>query len=170
VTEGFGQTVGGSGSTASPYGYNASSGYRSDGDGATYSAPLQKVGARYYDPEFGCFLTRDTDLGQKPFQYCDSDPINFSDPSGHSKWTDFWKKLWSSMVGNTSVSVNVSASAGSTTTTIDKQPSTYTSQQIIYPNGTIVNTHQITRGGVSSPTTTTGPGISAGGKVSLGDK
>jgi len=83
VTEGFGQTVGGSGSTASPYGYNASSGYRSDGDGATYSAPLQKVGARYYDPEFGCFLTRDTELDESPYLYCDSDPINNVDPTGH---------------------------------------------------------------------------------------
>ena len=88
VTEGFGQTVGGSGSTASPYGYNASSGYRSDGDGATYSAPLQKVGARYYDPEFGCFLTRDTNLAQRPYAYCNSDPINSVDPSGHDDEDD----------------------------------------------------------------------------------
>ena len=41
------------------------------------------VGARYYDPEFGCFLTRDTELGQKPYTYCDGDPVNLSDPSGH---------------------------------------------------------------------------------------
>jgi RHS repeat-associated protein len=79
----FGQTVAASGSTGNPYLSNASLGYRSDGDGPTYSAPLQKVGARYYDPQFGVFLTRDTDLSRKPYAYCDGDPVNFNDPSGH---------------------------------------------------------------------------------------
>ncbi len=41
------------------------------------------MGARYYDPTMGCFLTRDTYLNQKPYAYCDGDPVNFSDPSGH---------------------------------------------------------------------------------------
>ncbi len=81
-----------SGSSANPYLYNASSGFRSDGDGPANTAPLQKVGARYYDVQFGCFLTRDTELGQKPYAYCDGDPVNFSDPSGHKKkWWEFWK-------------------------------------------------------------------------------
>jgi len=82
------------GSSANPYLYNASSGYRSDGDGAADALPLQKVGARYYDVQFGCFLTRDTELGQKPYAYCDGDPVNFSDPSGHLKIPDWLKKLW----------------------------------------------------------------------------
>ena len=51
-----------------------------------------KVGCRYYDPEFGCFLTRDTKLSQKPYAYCDGDPVNFSDPSGHD--TQWWQKPW----------------------------------------------------------------------------
>lgn len=79
----FGLTVAQSGSSANPYLSNAGSGYRSDGDGPTYAAPLQKVGARYYDPEFGCFLTRDTDLSQRPYAYCDGDPVNCVDPTGH---------------------------------------------------------------------------------------
>lgn len=29
------------------------------------------------------FLTWDTELGQRLYAYCDGDPINFSDPSGH---------------------------------------------------------------------------------------
>jgi len=43
---------------------------------------------RYYDPAFGCFLTRDTELGQKPYAYCDGDPVNCTDPSGHQKKKD----------------------------------------------------------------------------------
>lgn len=79
----FGLTVAQSGSSANPYLSNAGSGYRSDGDGPADAAPLQKVGARYYDPQFGCFLTRDTDLSQKPYAYCAGDPVNFVDPTGH---------------------------------------------------------------------------------------
>jgi len=54
---------------------------------------LQKVGARYYDPELGVFLTRDTELGQKPYAYCDGDPVNRVDPTGHmSQYTQYM--LW----------------------------------------------------------------------------
>ena len=91
--QGYGMTSSSSGSTGNPYRWGAESGYRSDGFGPTYAAPLQKVGARYYDPEFGCFLTRDTELGQKPYVYCDSDPINFSDPSGHQGAVDPTRNL-----------------------------------------------------------------------------
>ncbi len=73
--------------------YNASSGYRSDGDGAAGAAALQKVGARYYDPQFGCFLTRDTDLSQRPYAYCDGDPVNNTDPTGHDVNDDIKMKL-----------------------------------------------------------------------------
>jgi hypothetical protein len=45
--------------------------------------PYQKVGARYYDATFGRFITRDTDLSQAAYAYCNGDPVNFSDPSGH---------------------------------------------------------------------------------------
>ncbi len=41
------------------------------------------MGARYYDPTLACFLTRDTVLGQKPYTYCDGDPVNHNDASGH---------------------------------------------------------------------------------------
>ena len=84
VFTGYGLTSSASGGTGNPYGWGAKSGYRTDGFGPTGGAPLQKVGARYYDPEFGCFLTRDTELDQKPYAYCDSDPINLTDPSGHT--------------------------------------------------------------------------------------
>jgi hypothetical protein len=41
------------------------------------------VGARYYDPQVGLFITRDTHLDQKPYLYCEHDPVNCLDPSGH---------------------------------------------------------------------------------------
>ena len=41
------------------------------------------IGARYYDPKIGRFATRDTYLNQKPYLYCEHDPMNYFDPSGH---------------------------------------------------------------------------------------
>jgi len=76
----YGQTVGSSGSTALPYLWRGSSGYRSDLD-----AGLIQVGARYYDRDSGRFITRDSDLDQAPYAYCDGDPINCTDPDGHQK-------------------------------------------------------------------------------------
>ncbi len=81
----FGLPVASSGTTANPYLYNEGSGYRSNGDGPTGGAGLMKVGARYFDPLFGCFMSRDTELSQSPYAYCEGDPVNFSDPSGHAK-------------------------------------------------------------------------------------
>ncbi len=82
-TEAFGRTIGGTGSTASPFGYHGADGYRSDGDGPAGLEPYQKVGARYYDATFGRFITRDTVLSQSPYAYCGGDPVNCSDPTGH---------------------------------------------------------------------------------------
>jgi hypothetical protein len=47
------------------------------------------LGARYYDPQVGVFLTRDTELDQHPYLYCNHDPINHLDPSGHKAITDW---------------------------------------------------------------------------------
>ncbi len=46
------------------------------------------AGARYYDPAVGLFITRDTLLSQPPYQYCNDDPINAVDPSGHFSWSE----------------------------------------------------------------------------------
>ena len=78
--DGFGQTVTSTGSSTNPYMFGATSGYRTEGD-----AGLMKVGARYYDAQVGRFITRDTVLTEHPYLYCDSDPINYVDPSGHWK-------------------------------------------------------------------------------------
>jgi len=77
--EGFGATIVTTGSSSNPYKFAANSGYRDDGD-----AGLMHVGARYYDAQVGRFITRDTELDQHPYLYCDHDPINAIDPSGHS--------------------------------------------------------------------------------------
>ena len=82
--DGHGNTVATSGSTSSPYQFGATSGYRNDGD-----AGIMQVGARYYDPTTGSFLTRDTDLSQLAYVYCGDDPVNMIDPSGHYSWSIF---------------------------------------------------------------------------------
>jgi RHS repeat-associated protein len=74
----FGQSVGSTGSSTNPYMYAATSGYRNDGD-----AGLVHVGARYYDAQVGRFTSRDTVLTEHPYLYCEHDPVNATDPTGH---------------------------------------------------------------------------------------
>jgi RHS repeat-associated protein len=74
----FGLTVNTTGSSTNPYKFTATSGYRDDGD-----AGLVHVGARYYDPQVDRFITRDTELDQHPYLYCEHDPVNSTDPTGH---------------------------------------------------------------------------------------
>jgi RHS repeat-associated protein len=74
----FGQTIGTTGSSTNPYLFAATWGYRNDGD-----AGLMHVGARYYDAQVGRFLTRDTVLSEHPYLYCEHEPVNSVDPSGH---------------------------------------------------------------------------------------
>ncbi len=76
----FGNTAGSTGSSTSAYLYGATSGYRTEGD-----AGLSHVGARYYDAQVGRFITRDTVLSEHFYLYCDHDPVNYTDPSGHTK-------------------------------------------------------------------------------------
>jgi RHS repeat-associated protein len=74
----FGQTVGTTGTSTNPYMFAATWGYRTDGD-----AGLMHVGARYYDAQVGRFITRDTVLSEHPYLYCEHEPVNSVDPSGH---------------------------------------------------------------------------------------
>jgi len=82
----FGPTLATTGSSTSAYMYGATAGYRTEGD-----AGLMKVGARYYDAQVGRFITRDTELDQHPYLYCNHEPVNHVDPSGHdySDWNPF---------------------------------------------------------------------------------
>ena len=62
--------------------------------GAIYDSTtgLYYMNARYYDSETGRFLAQDTNRGTKEdegtwnlYIYCANDPINYTDPDGHSK-------------------------------------------------------------------------------------
>jgi RHS repeat-associated protein len=84
--EAYGQSLGGTGSSATPYCYGGTSGYRNDGD-----AGLLHIGARWYDPSIGRWISADTDLGgianpveRNRYLYCDGDPVDDTDPSGHA--------------------------------------------------------------------------------------
>ena len=79
---------------ASFYGYN--------GENFDSLSNLQYLRARYYDPASGRFTAADTTPGtlldpltQNAYSYAGNDPVNFSDPSGHS---------WLSNIGNAIVS------------------------------------------------------------------
>ncbi len=99
VYNAFGQTVSSTGSSTSPYLYAATSGYRNDGD-----AGLSHVGARYYDAQVGRFISRDTYLDQKPYLYCEHDPVNRLDANGHS-----WKGWGVGLVAGITVGILLSA-------------------------------------------------------------
>ena len=45
---------------------------------------LTLVGCRFYDAQVGRFITRDTYLDQAPYAYCNGDPVNVVDPTGHA--------------------------------------------------------------------------------------
>lgn len=59
---------------------------------------LYYYGARYYNPLIGRFITPDT-IVQAPnnpqtlnrYTYCNNNPVNLIDPTGHSWWKKFWK-------------------------------------------------------------------------------
>ncbi len=78
TTEAFGNPVAQWGSSANPYRFAGAWGYRDDGD-----AGLLHVGARYYDPQVGRFISRDAVLSEHPYLYCEDDPVNAVDPSGY---------------------------------------------------------------------------------------
>jgi RHS repeat-associated protein len=59
---------------------------------ATGKKGLMLVGARYYDAQVGRFITRDTVLSEHPYLYCEHDPVNWVDPSGHISVPD-WEYL-----------------------------------------------------------------------------
>jgi len=71
------------------------------------STGLYYLNARYYDPEDGRFLTEDTYRGEENdpdtwhlYAYCNNDPVNYKDPSGHIKGTTLAKhKTWEHLSG-----------------------------------------------------------------------
>jgi len=68
------------------------------------STGLYYYGARYYDPEIARFTQADTivpnpsnpqDLNR--YSYCSNNPINYTDPTGHS-WKRFWEKITNAFI------------------------------------------------------------------------
>jgi RHS repeat-associated protein len=91
TTEAFGNPVAQWGSSANPYRFAGAWGYRDDGD-----AGLFYVGARYYEPAVGRWTSADKWLGDlyRPlflnrYLYCEDDPVNHVDPSGHASLADW---------------------------------------------------------------------------------
>jgi len=89
VYDAFGDQIGGTGTTASALQWQGGNLH------ATYAADAGFIlaGARYYDPQVGRFITRDTDLGQHPHIYCAGDPVYSGDPSGHGI-KEFLRYCW----------------------------------------------------------------------------
>ena len=74
----FGLVKSSSGSTASPFGFVGQANYETDNDSG-----LMLLGHRYYDPEIGRFLTRDSAKdGANWYAYVGNNPLNRSDPNG----------------------------------------------------------------------------------------
>ncbi len=81
----FGNEVSSSGSWQGPFQYGGAFGYHTDTD---YG--LKHLGARYYDPTTGRFLSRDPIKdGRNWYVYCDNNPLTRVDPTG----------LWRAIVG-----------------------------------------------------------------------
>ncbi|MCL6476201.1 MAG: RHS repeat-associated core domain-containing protein [Firmicutes bacterium] len=89
TTEAFGNTAAQWVSSCNPYRFAGAWGYRDDGD-----AGLLHVGARYYDPQVGRFISRDAVLSEHPYLYCEHEPVNHVDPSGRC-----WVAIAAAVVG-----------------------------------------------------------------------
>jgi RHS repeat-associated protein len=73
-------TVGGAGLNT-PFGFVGGEGYQSDPDSG-----LMLLGARYYDPSIGRFISRDPIRygggDANIYRYCGNSPVSATDPSG----------------------------------------------------------------------------------------
>ncbi|MEZ3421759.1 MAG: hypothetical protein K1V95_07600 [Eubacterium sp.] len=85
----YGNTTRSNNTLNNPYQYNA--------EYTDSSTGLQYLRARYYDSSQGRFTTKDTLLGsiEKPitrnlYTYCGNNPLNITDPSGHSWISRAW--------------------------------------------------------------------------------
>lgn len=82
----YGALTSGTADGVNYYGYN--------GESSNVKTGLQYLRARYYDAENGTFTTEDSDLGTKEnpltrnrYDYTSNNPLNYSDPTGHSLWS-----------------------------------------------------------------------------------
>lgn len=80
-----------------------------------HSLGLIKMGARFYDPETGRFISKDplrgTDeapISKNPYLYCSDDPVNRRDLSGKDDYSDFLRAQAAALIG-----IAMAASTGS---------------------------------------------------------
>ncbi len=96
---------------------------------------LQYLHARYYDPVIGLFLTPDTldpteaGVGTNRYAYSDGDPINKSDPNGHSR--HHHNRSGGSSNGNSRNSSNGRINDGNSNTSIKNQSSNALARQSV---------------------------------------
>lgn len=82
----YGNLTSGTADGVNYYGYN--------GESTNVKTGLQYLRARYYDAENGTFTTEDSDRGttenpltRNRYDYTTNNPLNYSDPTGHSLWS-----------------------------------------------------------------------------------
>ena len=82
----YGNLTSGTAAGVNYYGYN--------GESTNVKTGLQYLRARYYNAENGTFTTEDSDLGttenpltRNRYDYTTNNPLNYSDPTGHSLWS-----------------------------------------------------------------------------------
>ena len=82
----YGNLTSGTADGVNYYGYN--------GEATNVKTGLQYLRARYYNAENGTFTTEDSDLGttenpltRNRYDYTTNNPLNYSDPTGHSLWS-----------------------------------------------------------------------------------
>ena len=82
----YGNLTSGTADGVNYYGYN--------GESTNVKTGLQYLRARYYNAENGIFTTEDSDLGttenpltRNRYDYTTNNPLNYSDPTGHSLWS-----------------------------------------------------------------------------------
>ena len=82
----YGNLTSGTADGVNYYGYN--------GESTNVKTGLQYLRARYYNAENGIFTTEDSDLGttenpltRNRYDYMTNNPLNYSDPTGHSLWS-----------------------------------------------------------------------------------
>lgn len=83
----YGNLTSGTADGVNYYGYNG-------GESTNVKTGLQYLRARYYNAENGTFTTEDSDLGttenpltRNRYDYTTNNPLNYSDPTGHSLWS-----------------------------------------------------------------------------------
>jgi RHS repeat-associated protein len=83
----FGTELGSTGSTPNPYRYGAAWGYITDPSG------LLQLGARFYWPEVGRFVSQDPERDDESwYVYVADDPVSSIDPTGLKKLPPDWMK------------------------------------------------------------------------------